>query len=145
MDSTFRETRLTGESLAVLGRLADLLIPRHEELPSASKAGVAGEWMEKVLDVRPDLVDGLHRALEGARDAVSVSHIRKALAGDLAAWTALTTVVSGAYFLNPEIRALIGYPGQEPQPSDPDETLREAANGLVAGVVARGSAQFRRR
>ena len=47
-------------------------------------------------------------------------------------WGVLTAVVPGAYFLNPAIRAAIGYPGLEARPIDPD-----AAPDYLAGRAAR--------
>src|SRR6266540_1365323 len=44
---------------ALLGALADVLIPAGEGFPSASEAGVAAEGLENILSFRPDLAAGL--------------------------------------------------------------------------------------
>jgi hypothetical protein len=46
--------------------------------------------------------------------------------------------VAGAYFLNPEVRRLIGYPGQEARPIEPEDPPDYEQDGLLASVVERG-------
>jgi hypothetical protein len=50
----------------------------------------------------------------------------------------LTAVVPGAYFLNPETRAALGYPGLERRPIDPDAAPDYDDDGLLASVIERG-------
>ena len=50
----------------------------------------------------------------------------------------LCTVVAGAYFLNPEVRQAIGYPGQQAVPIVPEEPPDYEQDGLLASVIARG-------
>ena len=57
----------------------------------------------------------------------------------------LTAVVPGAYFLNPAIRAAIGYPGLEARPIDPDAAPDYLDDGLLDSVIARGPSIGRRR
>ena len=45
----------------------------------------------------------------------------------------------GAYFLNPAIRAAIGYPGLEARPIDPDAPPDYLADGLLDSVISRGA------
>lgn len=53
-------------------------------------------------------------------------------------FAALGAVVAHGYYMNEEVRRLIGYPGQERLPFDPDETPEYAANGMLGRVQARG-------
>jgi hypothetical protein len=103
---------LTSSDRAELAKLADQLIPGDGAQPSASQAEVASVWIDEALRIRPDLKDLLHVALElGARfdagAAIDALHREHPDAFD-----ALGTLTAGAYFLNPRVRALIGYPGQ---------------------------------
>ena len=43
-----------------------------------------------------------------------------------------------AYFLNPDMRAAIGYPGLEARPIDPDAAPDYLDDGLLDSVVSRG-------
>ena len=50
----------------------------------------------------------------------------------------LSTAVAGAYFLNPDVRRLIGYPGQERRPIEAKDPPDYEQDGLLASVVERG-------
>lgn len=127
--------RLSEERRAQLGAIADELIPAGSGMPSASEAGVAGQYLDEVLAARPDLAEPLEAALAsvaGRDDAVA------ALREDAGAWGVITAVVPAAYFLNPDMRAAIGYPGLEARPIDPDAAPDYLEDGLLDSVVARG-------
>jgi hypothetical protein len=120
---------------AQLGAIADVLIPAGSGMPSASEAGVAGQFLDEVLAARPDLAAPLEAALasvEGAEDPVA------ALRSDLGSWMVVTAVVPAAYFLNPAMREAIGYPGLESRPIDPDAAPDYLEEGLLESVIARG-------
>ena len=98
------------EQRARFAGLADVLIPEAEGMPSASKAEVASHWIDVALSFRPDLRAAFLEALAYAGDRATavcdLSHDHPA------AFEALGTLTAGAYFLNPDVRALVGYPGQ---------------------------------
>lgn len=117
-------------------RLADVLIPADERMPSASTAGVASQWLDAVLAARPDLADPLHdllRKTEGREPEDAVNNLRES---DPAAFGVLAEVAAGAYFMNPTVRELIGYSGQAPRPIDPRADYME--DGLLESVIRRG-------
>lgn len=103
--------RMDDEQRARFADLADVLIPEAEGMPSASQADVASHWIDVALSFRPDLhaafLEALERAGGGDRTAV-----RDLIRDHPAAFEALGTLTAGAYFLNPDVRVLIGYPGQ---------------------------------
>ncbi len=126
---------LTVDERATYTAIADELIPQGEGMPSASQADVPSRWVEEALQFRPDLLPPLRQALALAaalppREAIDLLH-----AHHVPLFDALGTITAGAYFLNPEIKARIGYPGQVPTPlrDDSDEYL-----DLLANVVERG-------
>jgi hypothetical protein len=126
---------LSTQRRAQLGAIADQLIPAGSGMPSASEAGVAGQYLDEVLAARPDLVEPLEAALasvEGAWDPIA------ALRADAGAWGVITAIVPAAYFLNPAMREAIGYPGLEARPIDPDAAPDYLEDGLLDSVVARG-------
>jgi hypothetical protein len=126
---------LSEQRRAQLGAIADELIPAGSGMPSASEAGVGGQYLDEVLAARPDLAEPLEAALasvEGADDPIG------ALRGDAGAWGVITAVVPAAYFLNPDMRAAIGYPGLEARPIDPDAAPDYLDDGLLDSVVSRG-------
>ena len=127
---------LSDHRRAQLGAIADELIPAGSGMPSASEAGVAGRYLDEVLAARPDLAEPLEAALaavEGAADPIA------ALRADAGAWGVITAVVPAAYFLNPQMRAAIGYPGLEARPIDPEAAPDYLDDGLLDSVVSRGA------
>jgi hypothetical protein len=121
-----------------LAALADVLIPAADGMPAASEAGAAGEWLDEVLRVRADLAAPLQGLLERARGVDPVAEVERLEREEPEAFEALATAVAGAYFLNPEVRRLIGYPGQERLPIEPEEPPDYEQDGLLASVVERG-------
>jgi len=121
---------------AVLAGLADVLIPAGEGFPAASAAGVAGEGLDQLLAVRPDLVAGLKRILQEAKGRNSADVVKELQTKDSAAFGVLTEVVPGAYFMNAQVRAALGYSGQSPRPIDPRPDYLD--DGLLQSALDRG-------
>lgn len=136
--SVTTEHGLDTESRATLAALADVLVPEAEGMPAASRAEVHGKWVDRVLRVRPDLTPDLVRVLDAARGRDPVAEIARIQQEDAAGFGALALAVTGAYYLNPRIRKLIGYPGQKPNPPYPDEADYYLRDGLLDPVIARG-------
>jgi hypothetical protein len=127
--------QLTGHDRRVYAKLADQLIPEDPDLPSASQAEVPTVWIDEALRVRPDLLPGLRVAIDlGAKDdaASALKHLH---AEQPDAFDALGTATAGAYFLNPEVRRLIGYPGQVSTPIRDDV---DSYFDMLVNVVERG-------
>ena len=121
---------------AVLGELADVLIPAGEDFPSASEAGVAGGGLDQVLSFRPDLVDGLKRLIAAARGRSATEFVAELQRDDPVRFALLAEFVPGAYFLNPRVREKLGYAGQGARPIDPH--LDYFDDGLLQSVIDRG-------
>ncbi len=123
---------------ASLMALADVLVPADERTPAASDADADGAWVERVLSVRSDLVPVLTRTLDSCDLSDTVSAVRRLKAEDADGFLALATVVTGAYYLNPDIRRRYGFPAQEPSLPDPDEANRDLRDGILDAVIQRG-------
>jgi hypothetical protein len=121
---------------AVLGGLADVLIPAGEGFPSASEAGVAADGLDRVLTFRPDLAIGLKRILESARGRPAAEFVSGLQTNDPAGFGVLAELIPGAYFLNGQVRAKLGYRGQIQRPIDPRPDYLE--DGLLQSVIDRG-------
>ena len=98
-----------------LAELADALIPAEDGMPSASEAGAVGEWLDAVLEARPEFA----APLEGL--STSVEPIEALPERDPAGWGVLTAAVVAAYYMNPDVCARVGYAGQRAIPFDPDQ------------------------
>lgn len=119
----------------ILAALGDVLIPSDGDMPSASQAGVAEEWVDHVLSVRPDMVEDLVSLLSEVGDQEPGEVVEQLRAREGVWFDTLCEVVAGAYFLNPRIRDQVGYPGQQTLPI---ETSTEHLKQLTAPVVERG-------
>jgi len=123
-----------------LAALADVLIPAADdhELPSAGQAGVAERWLDEVLSVLPEVAEPLATLLLGVAEEEPYAAVARLQIEDPVGFDLLCTVVAGAYFLNPEVRQSIGYPGQQAVPIVVETPPDYERDGLLASVIARG-------
>jgi hypothetical protein len=126
------------EARARLAALADALIPAGDGMPSASEAGVAGEWLDAVLAAEPGFGPALAAVLAEVDIADPAGELRRIETTDPDGWGTLTTVVAGAYFLNPAIAERVGYPGRRAIPVDADPNPDSLEDGLLDSVKSRG-------
>jgi choline dehydrogenase-like flavoprotein len=127
---------LTADQHARLATIADALIPAVDELP-AGGAMIDGTALQRLFAARPDMLPELRRILAGPeRDPVSlVDHLAEAAPLDR---ELLLTAIAGVYFLDPRVRARIGYDGQAAIPQSPDRFPAYLAEGLLDHVFADG-------
>lgn len=123
---------------AVLAAVADVLVPKGDGMPSASEAGVAMRWLDEVLRLRPDFGPPLAEVLDRIKGVDPAAAVARVRAEDPAGFGVLAEVVAGGYFLNPQVRSAIGYPGQQSVPIQPEEPPDYEQDGLIAAVIARG-------
>lgn len=119
-----------------LGRLADELIPADRDFPSASQAGVAHTGLDQVLAVRPELIEVVRKALQGASSRSPREALADLRCTDAAVFGALAELVAGAYFLNPQVAEKLGYAGQTPRVIHPAPDYLD--DGLLESVIRRG-------
>jgi hypothetical protein len=119
---------------ARLKQLAGAIIPATEEMPSAADIGLENAPLDRILTARPDLAADLARAVDGDLTDAG-ARLRELISDDPAAYQALLTVVAAGYYLDSEIRARIGYPGQVPRPLKADLYPPYVAEGLLDHLV----------
>ena len=121
------------------GAVADVMLPETLTMPAASTVGAQGLGIDQVLAARPDLVDGLVRAIDALdADEFDLDHLDLLLSADEDAYAALTTVVAAAYYQSPIVRDRIGYPGQVAKTYDPYSYVEWVNEGLLDPVLERG-------
>ena len=118
--------------------LADVLIPEAEGMPAASQVGVDGDILDRMLALRTDLHEAFLRGLRAAAGKPAAEAAAALNRDDPAALGAIGLVASAGYYMNPRVCALIGYPGQESRPANPDITPEYVANGMLQQVIDRG-------
>jgi hypothetical protein len=131
-------SQFDGVQRATLAALADVVIPAGEGMPSASQADVAGQWLDAALAALPEVSAPLLALVDEASSEDPAAAIARLKANNPLGFDLLCSVVAGAYFLNPEVRRAIGYPGQERVPIVPENPPDYEQDGLLASVIARG-------
>ena len=121
---------------ASLAAMADVLIPAGDGFPSASQAGVAAEGLDQVISFQPDIAAGLMNVLEKLKAHAPAEAVAELQKNDPVTFGVLAEFVAGAYFLNPLVRARLGYAGQGPRPIDPHADYLD--DGLLQSVLSRG-------
>lgn len=121
-----------------LARVADDLIPAVEGMPAAGAVDVGGKQLDVVLRTLPDLLPHLVRALSWSEEPHSgIEWVRRLQAEDGEAYLALTVAIVGGYYTHPEVRRLLGYPGQLGKPVFPGYP-EYVTEGLLDAVLDRG-------
>lgn len=118
--------------------LADALISGGAGLPSASEADVHVVWIDRVLAVRPDLVEPVTSVTGRAgEEPTDLDALREQ---DPATFDSFSYAVAGAYLMNPRVRGLLGMPGDAPKrnPAFPDESEHYLSDGILDPVLQRG-------
>lgn len=129
---------LSSEQRAAFAAVADLLIPAYKKYPSATSVGVHEKMLDDVLGFRPDLVEAFLRGIakiDTANLSASVNTLYKA---DPDAFNAISLAASGGYYMTPEVRQVLGYPGQESVPYDAHEVPDFLMNHRLENVSRRG-------
>jgi hypothetical protein len=124
---------VSGIDRQTLSALADELIPAADGMPSASQAGAAGRLLDEVLAVRGDLEEPLAELTAAARGADPAAEVDRLRSEDPPLFEALTTAVAGGYFLSPDVRERLGYPGQKAKRLEDDFD-----GALLQPVIDRG-------
>ena len=123
-----------------LVRIADGLIPGTEAMPAPGSLDIGGRQLDVVLASRPDLADGVRRALEAAGDADDpIAWVGRLARDDPAAHDALVTAIVAGYYLHPEVQRRLGYPGQVADVVRADSYPGYVADGLLERVYERGA------
>lgn len=124
---------------ARLARIADGLIPGTDEMPAPGSLDIGGRQLDLVLASRPDLVEGLRRALEAAGEADDpIAWAERLAVSDPPAHEALVTVLVAGYYLHPAVQRCLGYPGQVGEVVRPDAYPDYVHEGQLERVLERG-------
>ncbi len=129
---------LTADQRATFRRIADVLIPSTATMPSASQVGVDGPVIDRLLDQRPDLKERFLRGLDACIGQDPDKAARSLNETDPTALAAIGLLASAAYYMDVEVRRLIGYPGQSARPFDPHATPEYVVKGQLQRVIDRG-------
>ncbi len=128
----------TATDRATFAAIADRLIPDAEGMPSASQVGIQDAPLDHVLDLRPELEEDFRRGLRACEGADPATAIERLNQSDPAALGAIGLIATAAYYMQPRVRELLGYPGQASRPAEPAEEHDYLRDGLLQVVIDRG-------
>jgi hypothetical protein len=144
---------LTPAQHAALLAVADTLIPGAGGDPKASAAPGYEMWLDRSLAARAGSLAALGQILDelagptgptgpagpgGPAGAGLEQRLRQLHAAGDGRFHLLSSVAVGAYLMVPEVRRLIGYPGQHASPPRVDEAAEELSDGILDPVIQRG-------
>lgn len=122
-----------------LATVADGLIPEAEGMPAPSSIDIGGRQLDLVVASRPDLAEGIRRALEAAGDVHDpIGWLAALRVEDSQGHEALVVAVVAGYYLHPEVKSRLGYPGQAAQEVSVAGFPDYVNEGLLERVYERG-------
>ena len=132
---------LTESELATLLRIADCLIPADGPNPKASDAVDYTSYLTLALGARSDVftavIDGAGK-LADVPDTELWEALKQMSADDKETFDPLSSILAGAYFMTPQVKELIGYPGQHRDPAPVGQAADELGTGILDPVLERG-------
>ena len=131
-------SKLTPDLRASFAAVADFLIPAYKKYPSATSVGVHEKMLDDVLGFRPDIVEAFMRGLTAIDTAVLSDSVNALYKADPDAFNAISLVASGGYYMAPQVREVLGYPGQEAVPYNPHEVPDFLLDHRLENVARRG-------
>jgi hypothetical protein len=97
---------------SVIANLASEMFPRTATMPSGADVDLHRDLLDDVLRARPDLINPLLTILDDAGVEAPSTFVSRLSVDEPARFAILMQVVGGAYYLDPGVRATIGYTGQ---------------------------------
>lgn len=135
---------LNATQRATLNTIGDVLIPAALGMPAFSGAGAVDDMVAHVLALRPELLDSLRRALDQVAAQDDAAQEDAALAAERLnrdnpdGLATIGLIASSAYYMMPDVRAIMGYRGQEQRPATDDEEHDYLRDNLLQPVIDRG-------
>jgi hypothetical protein len=122
-------------------RIADCLIPAAGPSPKASDAENYVAYLHLALAARADVFDTVVKAVYSLADVADYelwAALKRMWAEDKFTFDPLSSIVAGAYFMTPQVKELIGYPGQHRDPAGLEDAANELETGILDPVIERG-------
>jgi len=94
---------------------ANALVPEAYGMPSAQHVLADGRLLSRVLAMRADLASRLPSLLEGLAGHEPVAALAELERNDPFAFDVVFQAVASAYYLDPEVKRLLSYDGQQAQ------------------------------
>ena len=110
-----RSAGLTAVVRQRLNLVADHVIPAGEGMPSASQVDIAGDLLDRVIALLPDLARTLSYLFEQDPEDPE-TWLGELPKEDPEGYRSVLLAVAASYYLDPQVRQRIGYPGHPSVP-----------------------------
>lgn len=121
---------------ATFAGLAAVLVPGDGVMPGAAEVDLAGRLLDRALDTAPALAAPLAALLDEVAAEPPELAVTRLEREQPSRFELLLLAAFGGYLLDPTVREIVGYPGQEafalPRGGE------AAGESLLEGVLARG-------
>jgi hypothetical protein len=130
---------LSDDEHTTLLRIADTLIPAAGPNPKASEAQQFPAYLHLALAARADVFEIVLNAVNELADVDDLyAALKQMWADDKGTFDPLSSIIAGAYFMTPQVKELIGYPGQHRDPAGLEDAANELETGILDPVLERG-------
>jgi hypothetical protein len=128
---------LTESERRAFATLADVLIPPSPKGFSASEAGLAGPLADLLETHAPERLTLVRRAIALGTNTTAEDALAKLRREEPAGYDRFCETVAAIYFMSPEVREAVGFPGRLPKPARIEVSEME---DLLAPVLEAGFA-----
>lgn len=135
--SATEEPRLDAGLRERLAEIADAVFPPTGPMPAASTVGLSTGLVDRVLRAEPRLLGPFVRTIAALPAGDASAALCALRDGDETSFRALVLVIISAYYMAPEVRAAIGYEGQQAVRTDVFDLPEYLENGTLDRVIAR--------
>jgi choline dehydrogenase-like flavoprotein len=129
-----QDVPLTEQERRRLSALADVIIPAADPMPAAGSVVATERMLSRICTVRTDLV-ATAKAIVGRSYEAPGPMLDALKTSDPGNYRSLLVLVAGAYYSDPVVKELIGYPGQVADPHRPDNYPTYLAEGLLDHLI----------
>lgn len=129
---------LTTEARQRLLDLAEVLLVGGDGFPTPAEIDIQSEWIDRVLVAWPAITAAVEAVLSMPGEPQGV--IEDLQVNQPALFSGFAMAVSAAYLMHPQVRSLLGYPGQTLREEPPSEGEWEyyLEDGILQPVLDRG-------
>lgn len=130
---------LTGDEVAAITRVAEVLLPGDEQAPAAESIPALGALIQQAAVALGSEADALRSAVALLPTHITWDSIRDFAESHPDEFDIVSVAASGAYFMAPEALTAIGYPQGQRKAPRIDQAADEIGSGVLDLVMERDS------
>lgn len=132
------DARLTPIEIVTLRRVAALLVPGLSPSPAANDLAEYDDLLQQAAIAFGVEFPALRRAIRALPADIDWSMLRQWSIENEDDFELVSTAVTGAYFMSPEVLLSIDYSTKRRSSAPIDQSVNELSDGILDAVLARG-------